>query len=144
VRYVTASGPLCWLYLLRDKATDESRGEYFAPDHCCFGYDTTTDEMPHPFLSFDSNIHNLYILHPTKKEVKAAKLLKRDDRNLSIIDAFWQLYDVDTSNEEEWPDDVEVSTGVDEDLDTGKKTIVKEKTVKPQHAKYYKFKDKEE
>jgi len=143
VRYVSASGPLNWLYLLRDKITGANGGEFFQPDHCCWGNTKDPDKMPHPFGNYDKAKYDLIIIHPTDEELKQARILKEENEELGLLEAFWELYEIDSAEEAQWPDDVDVSIGIDTDWNTGEKTVRKQKIKKPADAKYYQLKLKD-
>jgi len=61
-RYVTASGTDLWVYLLIDKTTKEIIATYQAPDHPSYGNGGDPEKLPHPFLDYDPNKHEIISL----------------------------------------------------------------------------------
>ena len=54
-RYVTSSGEIFWLFLLRDKQTGQIISAYQSPDHPCFGNGGKPNIIQHPFASVKEN-----------------------------------------------------------------------------------------
>lgn len=54
-RYVTASGEIFWLFLLRDKQTGGIIAGYQSPDHPCFGNGGKPNLVQHPFANVRYN-----------------------------------------------------------------------------------------
>jgi hypothetical protein len=139
-RYVQSSGEVHWVFILRDKTTKNVLSVWQAPDHPCFGNggDPTLLEQPH--LDYDPAVHELIVVNPTKAEVKAirkaAKTQKKDFTEILAAD-----YELDESAEVSWPIE-DVTTDLDEDLDTGKYKVIKGKIPKPPDVKCYKLKKK--
>jgi len=55
-RYVTSSGEVFWIFLLRDKQTGRIVSAYQAPDHPCFGNGNDPVLIPHPFGRHQPNL----------------------------------------------------------------------------------------
>jgi len=126
-RYVTASGEVHWIFLLKDKATGEITCIWENPDHPCFGNGGKPLLMPHPFLSFDSATQEIVCINPTSAEVKKIRdaMIVEDEgnHNLNFIEAFRLLYDIDETTEPTWAN-VKVTVGLPdnwEDLPIGSK-----------------------
>ena len=69
-RYVTASGEVFWIFMLRDKATKNIISVWQAPDHPCFGNGGDSELMPHPFLDFDSGTEEIIVINPAHNLVQ--------------------------------------------------------------------------
>jgi len=137
-RYVTASGEVHWIFLLKDKTTGEITCMWESPDHPCFGNGGKPLLMPHPFLNFDPATQEIICINPTDPEVKKIReaMVVKDDgkHNLNFIEAFRSIYDIDEATEPTWTD-VEVTVGLPdnwEDLPVGSKIeSVKKSIPKP-------------
>jgi len=71
-RYVTASGQDHWVFLLVDKTSGATSAAFQAPDHPCYGNGGNPDEVPHPFLNYDSANYEIVLIdHKTTKRLKA-------------------------------------------------------------------------
>jgi hypothetical protein len=67
--YVTSSGEIFWLFLLREKATGNIVAAYAAPDHPCFGNGGKPALMPHPFMALngqpvDPSAYDIIVVNP--------------------------------------------------------------------------------
>ena len=60
-RYVTSSGEVHWVFILRDKTTKDTIAMYQAPDHPCFGNGGKPLLVPHPFGSYDPDKHVIIV-----------------------------------------------------------------------------------
>jgi len=139
-RYINASGEVFWIYLLKDIATGEILARSAAPDHVCFGNGGNPETIPHPFCDYDPALHEVVIITPTKSEVKK---IRKDARKQgkSFLQIFVEEYEVDELSSPTWPD-VPVTVDLDEDIETGKKIVIKEKVVKQDYFKHKKLKKK--
>jgi len=72
-RYVTSSGEVFWVFILRDKLTKDIRAMYQAPDHPCFGNGGKPSIVQHPFGGYDSDKYAIVVINPTEKEVTEMK-----------------------------------------------------------------------
>jgi len=54
-RYVTSSGEIYWLFILRDKQTGKELASWQCPDHPCFGNGGKPNLVQHPFASVRDN-----------------------------------------------------------------------------------------
>lgn len=71
-QYITSSGEIYWIFLLRDKITKKIIGTSCAPDHPCFSNDSIGDPdiVPHPFgEGYDPNLHEIVVVNPLAKQV---------------------------------------------------------------------------
>lgn len=100
-KYVTASGEVFWLWLLRDKATKQIISADAASDHCSFGQDDPM-KRPHPFrLEYDPEKHDIVLINPDKQALKAM-YDRAEGRN--ILQTFLEDYGIDDAIETQWPD----------------------------------------
>jgi len=72
-RYVTSSGEVFWIFLLRDKTSGNIISGYQAPDHPCFGNGADPILVPHPFGNYDPTKHEIIVINPTEDELKQMK-----------------------------------------------------------------------
>lgn len=68
-RYVTSSGEVHWIFLLRDKATKKVLSSWQAPDHPCMGNGGKPLVVAHPFPDFDPGTQEIVVLNPDQAEV---------------------------------------------------------------------------
>ena len=68
-RYVTSSGEVHWVFILRDKVTKETISMYQAPDHPCFGNGGKPLLVPHPFGSYDPDKHEIIVINPSDEDI---------------------------------------------------------------------------
>lgn len=54
-RYITSSGEIFWLFILRDKLTGDILSMWQAPDHPCFGNGGKPNLIQHPFADVREN-----------------------------------------------------------------------------------------
>jgi hypothetical protein len=103
--YVTSSGEIYWVFILRDKTTKEIRSIWCAPDHPCFGNGGKPSQIAHPFGKILEG-EELLVIHPTLEQVEAAErhCIKGDDEpDICMAEAFIDLYDIDEYSEPDWP-----------------------------------------
>lgn len=62
-RYVTASGQDHWIFLLVNKDNKNIIASYQAPDHPCYGTDGTEIDIPHPFMNYDPEKHEIVLVN---------------------------------------------------------------------------------
>ncbi|RLI83631.1 hypothetical protein DRP04_00970 [Archaeoglobales archaeon] len=129
-RYVTSSGEVFWIFLLRDKQTGRIIAGYQAPDHPCFGNGNDPVLVPHPFGNYDPEKHEIVVINPTIEQLKEMKALCRPRRigqpKRDLLELFhgWDeggkradpLYEVDDRYELEYPHR-EITIGIVEDED---------------------------
>lgn len=65
-RYVTASGTDWWFFYLRQKYTGEILSIWSAPDHPSHNYADNCDAVPHPFINYDPDIHEIFVINKAK------------------------------------------------------------------------------
>jgi len=128
-RYVTASGEIHWLFILREYATGKVVSQYSAPDHPCFGNGGKPLLVGHPFPEVFEESGNLYrftrdpetgLLTDSKQRVeiltinpaladvakieKARMIADEAKPDLAWLEAFAKLYEVDETKTADWPD----------------------------------------
>ncbi len=84
VRYITSSGEVHWIFILRDKVTKENRSIWQAPDHPCFGNGGKPQLFPHPFGKYDTTKYEIIVVTPDKGTVKAIKTKCNVDDRLFV------------------------------------------------------------
>lgn len=125
-RYVTSSGEVNWLYILRDKKTKAVKQTWFAPDHPCMGQDCDPDDLPHPFIGVDEATEEVIVINPTDAEVDVFK--KKKGKREPLAKAILDNYEIDDDSDAEWTDK-DVTIGLPEDMDW--KMHQKDSTIKP-------------
>ena len=106
-RYVTSSGEVFWVFILRDKTTKDVISMYQAPDHPCFGNGGKPLLVSHPFGSYDSETQEIIVINPTNEEIETMELetivddeTKPDKDLLEIIT---EKYEIDENSKPAWP-----------------------------------------
>ncbi len=69
-RYITSSGEIYWIFLLRNKTNGEIEASSFANDHVCFGNSGNPILVPHPFDGFDPSTHEVIVINPEIDQVR--------------------------------------------------------------------------
>lgn len=149
-RYVTSSGEVYWIFILRNKTTKEIIGISSCPDHPCFGGSQDPDIEPHPFIhSYDPNIHEIIVINPTKEEV--LELKKKTNYNKCLAQVISEDCEIDETTEPDWPTEA-VTVGlppdweekpIGESIEPIKKVIPKPVYVKTAALKIKKITPKE-
>jgi len=96
-RYVTASGSDHWLFLLLDKVTKDIIAASSAFDHPAYGNGGNFNKMPHPFISYDKNKHEVVLLD---KETCTALKQESEQAGRSILTLVNDEYKPNTTKEE--------------------------------------------
>jgi len=146
-RYVTASGEVHWIFILRTKFDEMIDGKdvdgnpltylqpkgtvistYQAPDHPCFGNGGKPLLVPHPFGNYDEAKHEIIVINPSLAEIERMELeaivddeTKPDKCLLQIISENYEINEY----EEVWPD-IPVTVGLPKhikDKKTGRKVL---------------------
>jgi len=149
-RYVTASGEVFWIFILRDKITKKIRSMWQAPDHPCFGNGGKPLLVPHPFGDFDKSKYEIIVINPSKEELAEmrAKCIKGEEEpNLDLLQVIEQDYDIDEDSNPVWPTK-EVTVGLPPDYDEAwlkqePVTPIKKVIPKPDYALCRRLKKKE-
>jgi hypothetical protein len=105
-RYVTSSGEVFWIFILRDKTTKEVVATWQAPDHPCFGNGGKPKLVPHPFPDYDPETQEIIVINPSVEEVAEMRAACGDtddetpDRDL--IQVILEDYDIDEESSPKW------------------------------------------
>ena len=161
-RYVTSSGEVHWVFILRDKITKQVLSMYQAPDHPCFGNGGKPLLVPHPFGDYDETKHEIIVINPSLKEIEQMELETIvDDETLpdkDLLEIITENYEIDEDSNPAWPS-IPVTVGLPKhvkDKKTGKKILagyrfmkgdtiiepVKKRIVKPDFIKVKSLKRK--
>ena len=102
-RYVTSSGEVFWVFLMREKTTKQLVSAYQAPDHPCFGNGGDPLLVQHPFPEYDSARHEIIVVNPARDLVREihekARVLFKDFMEILMAD-----YELDEQEPAEWPE----------------------------------------
>ena len=151
-RYITASGEVFWLFILRDKNTKEILCSSASPDHCSFGNGGKPELIHHPFLGVYEDGGKLYFdgMNDGTREVEVI-CINPDNQELlniksaigsgsgnvpdrSLLQIVLEDYDIDDSVRPSYPD-VSVTVGLPDgyqDLPVGSKVVpVKMRILQP-------------
>ena len=118
-RYVTSSGEVFWIFILRDKITKDIKAMYQAPDHPCFGNGGKPLLVPHPFGSYDPETQEIVVINPTEKEVTEmrGKCEKGEDEpDKDLLEIIVDEYEIDENSAPKWPTK-KVTVGLPKDRD---------------------------
>jgi hypothetical protein len=118
-RYVTSSGEIHWVFILRDKTTKNTIAMYQAPDHPCFGNGGKPLLVPHPFGSYDPDKHEIIVINPSDEDVfnmQDACIMSEDKPDRDILEVIMEDYEIDEDLQTEWPKK-EVTVGLPKNVD---------------------------
>lgn len=105
-RYVTSSGEVFWIFILRDKATGKVLSMWQAPDHPCMGNGGKPLLMPHPFLDFDTGTQEIIVVNPDQEEVN--RIVSRctvpgeDKPDRDFLDVIMDEYEINEKSSPIW------------------------------------------
>jgi len=106
-RYVTSSGEVFWIFILRDKATKKIFSVCHAPDHPCFGNGGKPQLVPHPFPDFNESTQEIIVINPSKEEVIELKrrtvVDSETEPDRDLIDVILEDCHLDETTEPDWP-----------------------------------------
>ena len=105
-RYVTSSGEVFWIFVLRDKITKDIKAMYQAPDHPCFGNGGKPLLVSHPFGSYDPETQEIIVINPTHAEVEAMKKMGErgeDEPDKDLLEVIMEEYELDETSKPVWP-----------------------------------------
>lgn len=136
-RYVTSSGEINWLFILRDKITKEIIGRSIAPDHPCFGNGGKPLLVPHPFGDYDETKHEIIVINPTNEEIEVMELetIVEDETkpDKDLLEVITENYEIDEGSNPVWPS-IPVTVGLPKhvkDKKTGKKILADYRFMSP-------------
>lgn len=96
-RYITASGTELWIFLLIDKNTKDIISTSQAYDHPSYGNGGDPELVPHPFGSYDPDIHEIILLD---KETCNTIKQESEETGKSILELVNQDYKPNMEREE--------------------------------------------
>jgi len=107
-RYVTSSGEIFWLFILRDKVTKGIVKTWSAPDHPCMGNGGKPLVVPHPFGNYDPTKHEIIVVNPNESELQELtnKTVELDEAkpDRSLLQVILEDYEVDEKGgSPDWP-----------------------------------------
>jgi len=118
-RYVTSSGEVFWVFILRDKITKDIISMYQAPDHPCFGNGGKPSVVQHPFGSYDPETQEIIVINPSENEVTEMKgkcEKGEDEPDKDLLEIITEEYEIDENSAPKWPTK-EVTVGLPKDHD---------------------------
>jgi len=118
-RYVTSSGEVFWVFILRDKITKDIKAMYQAPDHPCFGNGGKPSVVQHPFGSYDPETQEIIVINPSEKEVTEMKgkcEKGEDEPDKDLLEIIVEEYAIDENSKPSWPT-IPVTVGLPKDRD---------------------------
>jgi len=105
-RYVTSSGEVFWIFILRDKATKEISSVWQAPDHPCFGNGGKPQLVPHPFPGYDDTKDEIIVINPSKEKVLEMKrktiVESETEPDKDMIEVILEDYELNETTEPNW------------------------------------------
>ena len=130
-RYVTSSGEVFWVWLLRDKETGEITDADCCSDHCGWGLDDPNDR-PHPFTNYDPEKHEILLFNPTAAEL--TEILAKKTKKRSVLQIVLEDYEPEETTKRAWPS-IPVTFDIEDDnweetLFTGKEVSIKQAVIK--------------
>jgi len=133
IRYVTASGEIFWLFILKDKETGKYIRMHANPDHpciCCHD----PEMVHHPFFkAYDKDKHEILCIPLSKVERKKIEDLrewKNEIPQLTFLETVKKYYDIDENpSNAKWPT-IPVTIGVDRNRRVMKARIPKRDYIK--------------
>ena len=122
-RYVTSSGEVFWIFLLRNKSTGQIEAGFQSPDHPCFGNGNDPLLCPHPFPDYDPLKHEIIVVNPDQSTVDMMKRMCRPQRMGErpldllelIVEEKHKHFEIDENSEREYSK-TPVTVGVIHDL----------------------------
>jgi len=106
-RYITSSGEIHWIFILRDKVTKAIKGMYQAPDHPCFGNGGKPLLMPHPFGNYDEETQEIIVINPTNEEIEQmeSETIVDDETkpDKDLLEVIMENYEIDEDSKPKWP-----------------------------------------
>jgi len=133
-RYVTSSGEIHWIFILRDNLTKEISSVWQAPDHPCFGNGGKPQLVPHPFpevyesagkllapvkdmdgIVIDTKEVEMLVINPSKAKVlemqKKTIVESETEPDKDLIEVILDDYELNETIQPAWPSE-EVTVGL--------------------------------
>ena len=122
-RYVTASGEVFWVFILRTKVDYETEilcgtkkekhithagtiiSTWVSSDHPCFGNGGKPLLVPHPFGSYDPKTQEIVVINPTKEQIAKCSVKMEGKPALSFFESMQKFYDIDENSNPVWPNE---------------------------------------
>ena len=119
-RYITSSGEVFWVFILRDKFTKKVISSWQAPDHPCMGNGGKPLLVAHPFLDFDSGSQEIIVITPAINEVNRMRdrciVPSESEPDRDLLDVIRDEYVIVEESRPKWTDEnVTVGLPFDED-----------------------------
>jgi hypothetical protein len=107
-RYVTASGEVHWIFILRDKETKKIISLWDCPDHPCFGNGGDPFEIEHPFGNFNPDQQEIIVVNPDLDEYEKitqfeGKKHPEKKHKMGLLEAIEHHFVIDDSSKPKWP-----------------------------------------
>lgn len=133
IRYVTASGEIFWLYILKDKETGKYIRMHTNPDHpciCCHD----PEAVHHPFFdAYKPDQHEILCIPLSKREraeIEDLREWKNELPGLTFLECIKKYFDIDENPKNaKWPT-IPVTIGVDRNRRVIKAKIPKRDYIK--------------
>ena len=108
IRYTTASGEICWVFILKDKITKKYIKMHKCPDHPAISCHDV-EAVHHPFYgNYDPEKHNMFCIPLNKTEraeVEDLREWKNELPGLTFLEAIKKYYDINENPKSaKWPD----------------------------------------
>jgi hypothetical protein len=113
-RYVTSSGEVTWLFILRDKITKAVKSSWIASDHPCMGNGGDPDIIQHPFPDYNATTDEIICINPSRAEI--AEINGKIPKGGSLLQTINETYEVDAKVDKPWPTQ-SVTVGLPEGYD---------------------------
>jgi len=110
-RYITSSGPIKWIFLLRNKKTKQFLACFMAEDHPCYGNGGDPELMPHPFIDFDEKTQEIIVMNPTDREWFEIK--KACGPSKGMWESFSEIFKIDEKSQGNYPDE-DITVGLED------------------------------
>lgn len=106
-RYITSSGEVHWIFILKDKSTSKTLAAWQAPDHPCFGNGGKPALVAHPFNDYDPNRHEIIVINPDGSQLQ--EIMNRcgsgreDEPDRDPLEVIAEDYHVNDVSQAAWP-----------------------------------------
>lgn len=111
--YLSASGEVAWLFIMRDRETKEIESMGYLSDHPCFGTGIEPKDYPHPFRLwngegermaglYDPNVHEIVVVNPLLEDTERYKKEAIQQRK-SPLEIIKENYEIDEDSSPPWP-----------------------------------------
>jgi len=109
-RYITASGPVYWVFALLDKDTEKVTRWNACMDHPCYGNGGDPSLVQYPFVNYDKTKYQLLVSNPSEEQLEEFRPMALKS-NVSLSEFIADNCEFVLSRSEPWTDrKVTVST----------------------------------